>query len=172
MEDGASDYLGLLAWRREPFSRVVQRGDVGLRLGHGCSLEALGSGATPPLSRWQLLKWICDMECCGGRGEAPACGVFFEATRVRWSPTADVARLPCVCAFARLRCSLREVWIWCYHPVRWSAVLQRYFGDGSRTAVDFWCGAVFFSRFSVDARSRREFGGGFLRVFVGGRRAS
>ena len=38
--------------------------------------------------------------------------------------------------------------------------------------LDFWCGAVFFSRFSVDARSRREFGGGFLRVFVGGRRAS
>ena len=96
---------------------------------------------------------------------------FFEAMRVRWSPTADVARPLCVCAFARLRGSLREVRIWCYHPVRWSAVLQRYFGDGSRTAVDFWCGAVFFSRFSVDARSQREFGGGFLRVYVGGRRA-
>ena len=38
-------------------------------------------------------------------------------------------------------------------------------------AVAFWCGAVFFSRFSVDARSWQEFGGGFLRVFVGGRRA-
>ena len=49
-KDGASDYLGLLAWRQEPFARVEQRGDVGLRLGHGCSLEALGSGATPPLS--------------------------------------------------------------------------------------------------------------------------
>ena len=49
--------------------------------------------------------------------------------------------------------------------------LQRYFGDGSRMAVAFWCGAVFFSRFSVDARSQREFGGGFLRVSVGGRRA-
>ena len=49
-EDSASDYLGLLAWRRESFARVEQRGDVGLRLGHGCSLEALGSGATPPLS--------------------------------------------------------------------------------------------------------------------------
>jgi len=49
-EDGASDYLGLLAWRQESFARVEQHGDVGLRLGHGCSLEALGSGATPPLS--------------------------------------------------------------------------------------------------------------------------
>ena len=49
-EDGASDYLGLLAWRRESFARVEQRGDVGLWLGHDCSLEALGSGATPPLS--------------------------------------------------------------------------------------------------------------------------
>ena len=49
--------------------------------------------------------------------------------------------------------------------------LQRYFGDGSRMAVAFWCGAVFFSRFSVDVRSQREFGGAFLRVFVGGRRA-
>ena len=75
---------------------------------------------------------------------------FFEAMRVRWSPTADVARPPRVCAFARLRGSLREVRIWCYHPVRWSVVLQRYFGDGSRTAVAFWCGAVFFSRFSVE----------------------
>ena len=86
---------------------------------------------------------------------------FFEAMRVRWSPTADVARPLRVCAFARLRGSLREVRIWCYHPIRWSVVLQRYFGDGSRTAVTFWCGAVFFSRFSVDARSRREFGDGF-----------
>ena len=49
-EDGASDYLGLLARQRESFARVEQRGDVGIRLGHGCSLEALGSGATPPLS--------------------------------------------------------------------------------------------------------------------------
>ena len=78
---------------------------------------------------------------------------------------------PRVCAFVRLRGSLREVRIWCYHPIRWSVVLQRYFGDGSRTAVAFWCGAVFFSRFSVDARSRREFGECFLRVFVGGCRA-
>ena len=49
-EDGASDYLGLLAWRRESFARVEQRGDVGLLLGPGCSLEALGSVATLPLS--------------------------------------------------------------------------------------------------------------------------
>jgi len=38
-------------------------------------------------------------------------------------------------------------------------------------AVAFWCGAVFFPRFSVDGMSQREFGGGFLRVYVGGRRA-
>ena len=44
LEDGASDYLGFLAWRWEPFVRVEQRGDVGLWLGHGYSLEALGSG--------------------------------------------------------------------------------------------------------------------------------
>ena len=80
-KDGASDYLVLLARRRESFARVEQRGDVGIRLGHGCSLEALGSGATPPLSRWQLLKWICDMECCGGRGEAPACSVYSSRRR-------------------------------------------------------------------------------------------
>ena len=49
-EDGASDYLGLLAGRHESFARVEQRGDVGLRLEHGCSLEALGSGATLPIS--------------------------------------------------------------------------------------------------------------------------
>jgi len=34
--------------------------------------------------------------------------------------------------------------------------LQRYFSDGSRMAVAFWCGAVFFSRFFIDARSQRE----------------
>jgi len=56
-------------------------------------------------------------------------------------------------------------------PVRWSVVLHWYFGDVSRMAVAFWCGAVFFPRFSVDGRSQREFGGGFLRVYVGGRRA-
>ena len=68
----------------------------------------------------------------------------------------DMVRPPRICAFARLRGSLREVRIWCYHPVRWSVVLQRYFDDGSRTAVAFWCGAVFFSRFFVDVRSQRE----------------
>ena len=41
--------------------------------------------------------------------------------------------------------------------------LQRYFGDGSRMTVAFWCGAVFFSRFSIDVRSQREFGGGFFK---------
>ena len=92
---------------------------------------------------------------------------FFETTRVRWSPTADVARPPRVCAFVRLRGSLREIRIWCYHPIRWSVVLQQYFGDWSRMAVVFWCDAVFFSRFSIDTRSRREFGDDFLRVFVG-----
>jgi len=52
----------------------------------------------------------------------------------------------------------------------WFCMLQRYFGDGSRMVVAFWCSAVFFSRFSVYARSRWEFGDDFLRVFVGGRR--
>ena len=122
-------------------------------------------------SWWRHYKRIRDSEYYGGSGEPPACGVFGEATRARRSPTADVARPPHVCAFARLRGSLREVRIWCYHHVRWSVVLQRYFGDGSRTAVAFWCGAVFFSRISVDARSQGEFGGGFLRVSVGGHRA-
>ena len=30
--------------------------------------------------------------------------------------------------------------------------LQRYFGDGSCMTVAFWCGAVFFSRFSVERK--------------------
>jgi hypothetical protein len=38
------------------------------------------------------------MDYCGGYGEAPARGIFFEATRARWSPTAGVARPPRVCA--------------------------------------------------------------------------
>ena len=103
------------------------------------------------------------------RGPRVQC--FFEATRVRWSPTADVAWPPRICAFARLRGSLREVRIWCYllSDGVWFCIGTSVMGPAWRSP--FWCGAVFFPRFSVDGRSQREFGGGFLRVYVGGRRA-
>ena len=103
------------------------------------------------------------------RGPHERC--FFEATRVRWCPTADVARPPRICAFARLRaaCERSGSGVFILSGVVW--FLQQYFGDRSRMAVAFWCCAVFFSRFFVDARSQREIGGGFLRVSVGGRRA-
>ena len=56
------------------------------------------------------IKWIRDMKYCGGRDEAPACSVFCEGTRARWSPTADVARLPRVVLLRwGLRGSLRDV---------------------------------------------------------------
>jgi hypothetical protein len=48
LKDGASDYLGLLARRREPYAQVEQRSDVDLWRWVGCSMEALGSRASLP----------------------------------------------------------------------------------------------------------------------------
>ena len=81
-----------------------------------------------------------EVESNGGCGKAPAC--------------------LCLCETARQPVRGPDLVL---SPVRWSVVLHRYFGDGSRMAVAFWCGAVFFPRFSINARSRREFGGGFLK---------
>ena len=66
-EDGASDYLSLLAWRQEPYAQVEQRGDVpyaqveqrgDVDLGRwpGYSMEALGSGAPLP-SMLMMTSW-------------------------------------------------------------------------------------------------------------------
>ena len=48
------------------------------------------------------------MECCGGRGEAPACGVSLR--RREQGPTADVARPPvrCVIMVATARQPTRD----------------------------------------------------------------
>ena len=53
-------------------------------------------------------------------------------------PTAEVVRPPrVVLSWWRLRGSLREVRFRWYHSVRWSVVLQRHGGGGSRMAAVF-----------------------------------
>jgi hypothetical protein len=54
----------------------------------------------------------------------------------------DVARpLHVMLLWWRLQGSLREVQIRWSHSVRWSAVMQRHYGGGSRVAVasSVWC---------------------------------
>ena len=46
------------------------------------------------------IKWIRDMEYCGGRGEAPACGVFCMAMRARRRSNSGCGEAParlCLC---------------------------------------------------------------------------
>ena len=77
---------------------------------------------------WRL-RWVW-------RGPHVRC--FPEATRVRWSSAADVARPPRIVLLRwRLRDSLSEVRIRWSHPIRWCVVLQRHYDGGPRIAVVF-----------------------------------
>jgi hypothetical protein len=83
------------------------------------------------------------MEYRGGRGKAPMRGVFFEATRERWSPTADAARPPHVVSSGN-------------HSIRWSVMLQRHRDEGFYMAMAFvrWCLPPLIS---IDVGSRLRF---------------
>ena len=94
------------------------------------------------------------MEYCGGRGEAPVCSVFLDATRERRSLTADAARPPrVVLSRWRLRGSLRVARIRCFSPRRVECVAvaasRRWvLHDGGLLGVvvsasfDFYCSMV------------------------------
>lgn len=76
------------------------------------------------------------------RGPRMRC--FFKAPRARWNPTTSMERsLPVVLSWWWLWGSLWGVWISWLHDVRWSAVLQRHYAEGSLVAA-FLCGAVCF----------------------------
>ena len=94
-EDGASDnlvcYHGSSGWYAVFATRCCRPEGV-VRL----STEIVEAGHHCSSSWWRHYKRIRDSEYYGGSGEAPACGVFGEATRVR-SPTADVARPSVLC---------------------------------------------------------------------------
>jgi len=84
------------------------------------------------------------MEYCGGRGEAPACGVFCEATRARRRSNGGCGEAPacCVIAVVTARQHARgpdSVVFALSDGVWWG---KRHYGDRSCIAVAFlvWCG--------------------------------
>ena len=116
--------------------RVMQRDEVSVRRWFGCLMETLGGRAALSIFLIQYKRQIRDLECCCGHGKAPACGVSSRRRegvgvqrRVWRGPHAFVL------SWWRLRGSPREVRIQWFHSVRWSAVSQRHYGEGSRIAV-------------------------------------
>ena len=87
-EDGASDFLVLLLWRRWLDVRVKQRDEVNLQRRLGGLRRSEGAGHLCSPLQWRLLKRILGVELCGGCGMAPV------RRRERWSPTAEAARPP------------------------------------------------------------------------------
>jgi len=148
-EDGASDnlvcYHGGSGWYAG-FATRCYRPEGVVRL----SMEIVEVGHHCSSSWWRHFKRIRDSEYCGGCGEAPACGAFGEATRAR-SPTADVARPPCVVFSWRcLRGGLRAIRVRWFHPASCLTMLQRRYGEGPAWQWSSQCGAVRSSRFPID----------------------
>ena len=100
-------------------TRASQRDAVVRRAWFQLSTRFMEAGHHCSSFWWRHYKRIRDSEYCGGSGEAPACGVFGEATRARRSPTADVARPPrVVFSWWRLRGGMSAVRIRWFHPAR------------------------------------------------------